>query len=87
MSTRETELPGIGTKHTIDLTTDEELVVVEHRSGHWELARVDKEGATTQLTQLQAREGNYAVLQLPSGELRRVHVKCRATRGSAATCR
>ena len=31
--------------------------------------------------QLQAREGDYAVLQLPSGELRRVHVKCRATIG------
>lgn len=31
--------------------------------------------------QLQAREGDYAVLQLPSGELRRVHVQCRATVG------
>ena len=31
--------------------------------------------------QLQAREGDYAVLQLPSGELRRVHIKCRATIG------
>lgn len=31
--------------------------------------------------QLQAREGKYAVLLLPSGELRRVHVKCRATIG------
>ncbi len=31
--------------------------------------------------QLQAREGNYAVVQLPSGELRRVHIKCRATIG------
>ncbi len=31
--------------------------------------------------QLQAREGDYAVLQLPSGELRRVHVECRATIG------
>ena len=31
--------------------------------------------------QLQAREGNYAVLLLPSGELRRIHVRCRATIG------
>jgi large subunit ribosomal protein L2 len=31
--------------------------------------------------QLQAREGDYAVVQLPSGELRRVHVRCRATIG------
>ncbi|MFT4539109.1 MAG: large subunit ribosomal protein L2 [Planctomycetota bacterium] len=31
--------------------------------------------------QLQAREGNYAVVLLPSGELRRIHVHCRATIG------
>ncbi|MEX1026330.1 MAG: 50S ribosomal protein L2 [Planctomycetota bacterium] len=31
--------------------------------------------------QLQAREGVYAVLQLPSGELRRIHTGCRATIG------
>jgi large subunit ribosomal protein L2 len=31
--------------------------------------------------QLQAREGKYAVVLLPSGELRRVHVECRATIG------
>jgi len=31
--------------------------------------------------QLQAREGDYAVLLLPSGELRRIHVRCRATIG------
>jgi large subunit ribosomal protein L2 len=31
--------------------------------------------------QLQAREGNYAVVLLPSGELRRIHVQCRATIG------
>ena len=30
---------------------------------------------------LMAREGDYAVLVLPSGEMRRVHVKCRATIG------
>ena len=35
-------------------------------------------GTTAQLT---AREGNYAVITLPSGELRRVHVTCRATIG------
>ncbi len=31
--------------------------------------------------QLTAREGDYAVLGLPSGEVRRVHVSCRATIG------
>ncbi|QDU85790.1 50S ribosomal protein L2 [Planctomycetes bacterium Pla163] len=31
--------------------------------------------------QLQARDGNYAIISLPSGELRRVHVRCRATIG------
>lgn len=31
--------------------------------------------------QLQAREGKYAVVLLPSGELRRVHITCRATIG------
>jgi len=31
--------------------------------------------------QLQAREGKYAVVLLPSGELRRIHVQCRATIG------
>jgi len=30
---------------------------------------------------LAAREGDYALLSLPSGELRRVHVRCRATIG------
>ncbi|MEZ6014046.1 MAG: 50S ribosomal protein L2 [Planctomycetota bacterium] len=35
-------------------------------------------GASVQLT---AREGDYAVLMLPSGEVRRVHVSCRATVG------
>lgn len=32
--------------------------------------------------QLSAREGNYAVVILPSGEMRRIHVKCRATLGT-----
>lgn len=31
--------------------------------------------------QLMAREGNYAVVLLPSGELRRIHVRCMATIG------
>jgi large subunit ribosomal protein L2 len=31
--------------------------------------------------QLMARDGNYAVLILPSGEMRKVHVRCRATIG------
>ncbi len=31
--------------------------------------------------QLSAREGDYAILMLPSGELRKVHVRCRATIG------
>ena len=31
--------------------------------------------------QLMAKEGNYALLRLPSGELRRVHVNCLATSG------
>ena len=33
------------------------------------------------VAQLSAREGAYAVLIMPSGELRRVHVRCRATIG------
>ena len=31
--------------------------------------------------QLMAKEGDYALLRLPSGEIRRVHVNCRATIG------
>jgi large subunit ribosomal protein L2 len=34
--------------------------------------------------QLMAKEGNYAVLLLPSGEIRKVHVKCRATIGAVS---
>ena len=33
------------------------------------------------MVQLSAREGDYALLIMPSGELRRVHVRCRATIG------
>jgi len=35
-------------------------------------------GSAAQLT---ARDGDYAVVSLPSGELRRIHVRCRATIG------
>ncbi|MCX7796057.1 MAG: 50S ribosomal protein L2 [bacterium] len=31
--------------------------------------------------QIMAKEGEYALLRLPSGELRRVHIRCRATIG------
>jgi large subunit ribosomal protein L2 len=31
--------------------------------------------------QLQAREGDHAIVLLPSGELRKIHVRCRATIG------
>jgi large subunit ribosomal protein L2 len=31
--------------------------------------------------QLQAREGDYCVVMMPSGELRKVHVECKATIG------
>ena len=33
------------------------------------------------VAQLTAREGKYAVILMPSGELRRIHVECRATIG------
>ncbi|MGE0479709.1 MAG: 50S ribosomal protein L2 [Phycisphaerae bacterium] len=33
------------------------------------------------VARLMAREGDYATVQLPSGELRRVHIRCRATIG------
>ena len=32
--------------------------------------------------QLMAKEGDYALLRLPSGELRKVHIRCRATIGA-----
>ncbi len=31
--------------------------------------------------QLMAKEGNYALLRMPSGEIRKVHINCRATIG------
>jgi len=30
---------------------------------------------------LMAKEGDYALLRMPSGELRKVHINCRATIG------
>lgn len=69
MATRETELPGVGTKHTLDLATGEELVAVEHRGGHWELARIDGDGDTTSLCQLKAREAGELGRILSRGEV------------------
>jgi large subunit ribosomal protein L2 len=31
--------------------------------------------------QLMAKEGDYALLRMPSGEMRKVHINCRATIG------
>ncbi|MBQ6758133.1 MAG: 50S ribosomal protein L2, partial [Selenomonadaceae bacterium] len=31
--------------------------------------------------QLMAKEGNYATIRMPSGEVRKVHINCRATIG------
>jgi large subunit ribosomal protein L2 len=42
-------------------------------------ARIARAAGT--VVQLSAREGSYAVLTMPSGEIRRVHVRCRATIG------
>lgn len=50
---------------------------IEMRAGRGgQIAR--SAGSSAQLT---AREGEYAVLLLPSGELRKIHVQCRATIG------
>ena len=69
MATRETELPGVGTKHTIDLAGGDELVVVEHRAGHWEVARVDGEGNTSTLLSLQAKEAGEVGRILSRGDV------------------
>jgi TrkA domain protein len=69
LATRKTELPGVGTKHTIDLATGDELVVVEHRIGHWEVARVQGDGETTTLLQLQADEAGELGRILSRGEV------------------
>lgn len=42
-----------------------------------QLVRSAGNGAT-----FMAREGNYAILSLPSGEVRKVHIECRATIGT-----
>jgi TrkA domain protein len=72
MSTREIELPGIGTKHTIELASGEELVVIEHRLGHWELAHLDRRGGTKALLALQQREGAELGRILSHGEARKI---------------
>ncbi len=69
MATHETDLPGVGTKYSIDVGKDEQLVVVHHRVGHWELARVDAEGKSTPLLQLQAREATELSRILSRGEV------------------
>ena len=69
MATHETELPGVGIKYSIDIETDEQLVIVEHRVGHWELARVDSEGKTTPLLQLQSKEATALGRILSRGEV------------------
>ena len=69
MATHETDLPGVGTKYSIDVGKDEQLVVVHHRVGHWELARIDAEGKTTPLLQLQAREATELGRILSRGEV------------------
>ena len=38
-------------------------------------------GSAGTSAQLMAKEGDYALLRMPSGEIRRVHVNCRATIG------
>ncbi|MEE8557880.1 MAG: TrkA C-terminal domain-containing protein [Myxococcota bacterium] len=58
MTTRKTELPGVGTKHTLDLEGGGQLVAVEHRVGHWELARVDPDGGATPLIQISREEAS-----------------------------
>ena len=69
MATRETDLPGVGTKHSLDLATGEELVIVDHRAGHWELARVSEDGDTTTLLQLSGREAGELGRILSRGEV------------------
>ena len=45
---------------------------------NWRIWRIRSAGARARLA---AREGGYALLSLPSGELRKIHVRCRATIG------
>lgn len=69
MATRETDLPGVGTKHALDLATGEELVIVDHRSGNWELALVTEDGDTTTLLRLGARDAAELGRILSRGEV------------------
>ncbi|MFQ5513177.1 MAG: cation:proton antiporter regulatory subunit [Myxococcota bacterium] len=69
MSTRETELPGVGTKFSIDLESGAQVVVVEHRSGRWELARIDADGRTAPLVLLQPKEAAELGRILSHGEI------------------
>ena len=69
MTTRETELPGVGTKYSLELSDGDQLVVVEHRVGHWELARVGPDGKTTPLAKLQPREAGELGRILSRGEV------------------
>jgi TrkA domain protein len=56
MVVRRIDLPGVGTKHTLDLEGGGQLVAVHHRVGHWEFARVSADGDTTPLVSLPAKE-------------------------------
>ncbi|MFQ5698591.1 MAG: cation:proton antiporter regulatory subunit [Myxococcota bacterium] len=71
MTTRRTELPGVGTKHTLELSTGDQLVVVEHRVGQWELARVDPDGESTTLLRMSLDEGSELGRILSRGEVER----------------
>jgi large subunit ribosomal protein L2 len=74
----ETADPNTGnSKRLRDIPIGVQVHNVEIQPGRGgQLAR--SAGMSVQLT---AREGDYAVLTLPSGEVRRVHVSCRATIG------
>jgi TrkA domain protein len=56
MPTRETELPGVGRKFTLELASGGDLVVVEHRAGRFELSRLDEEGNSDTLVRLEPQE-------------------------------
>lgn len=56
MPTRETDLPGVGKKYSFGLSSGDELVVVEHRAGDVEIARLDAEGGPTLQLRLGPRE-------------------------------
>ena len=71
MATRETDLPGVGTKHTLELASGDELVVVEHRVGHWEIARNDADGGTTPLLKVDRSEAAELGRILSHGQVAR----------------